>query len=300
MNDVKENGFMVENVGGTLGGEAFLLVTGGRSFLIDAGFAFSAGKAVENLKGALAAAGLDSLDYILLTHSHYDHLGGMPQIAAAFPEAKVVASEATAKIMVRENARKLMRELDALAAAGAGYEQQEDLTGKLRVDIEAKDGEELDLGGVTVRAGLAPGHTKCSMGYYFPDIDFYAATESAGTNIGDAVYPGFLSDYDQAIETIERIKTLAPAHILSPHHGVLSGEDAKNFPMVAKVAAESTYDFVLSRHRAGMGRDKILEDYRVEMFDKLIGPSGLQPVEAFMVNAEVMVDRLIADVPPAR
>ena len=82
---------MVEfiNVGGRPGGDAFLLLTEGHAALVDSGYAFCAGEMVEKIRQNL---GERRLDYILLTHSHYDHASGSPNAAEAFPEARVVAS----------------------------------------------------------------------------------------------------------------------------------------------------------------------------------------------------------------
>ena len=78
------------------GGQATLLVTpSGESMLIDAGYgprqARGAIPAVPNARDAgriLAAAtdaGLTRLDYLLVTHFHPDHAGGVPEVAARIP-----------------------------------------------------------------------------------------------------------------------------------------------------------------------------------------------------------------------
>ena len=50
---------------------AFLLDNGTTSVLYDTGFAFNGYAIAENIKKVL---GSRKLDYILLTHSHYDHV----------------------------------------------------------------------------------------------------------------------------------------------------------------------------------------------------------------------------------
>ena len=63
----------VVNVGCVKGGEAFLLITEEKSAIYDAGFSFTAKAMVKRIKAEL---GNRSLDYILLSHSHYDHISG--------------------------------------------------------------------------------------------------------------------------------------------------------------------------------------------------------------------------------
>lgn len=62
------------------------LVRGERTFLVDTGPARSAGALIRRLK----ALGLDRLDYVLLTHIHLDHAGGLGRVLEAFPGARVV------------------------------------------------------------------------------------------------------------------------------------------------------------------------------------------------------------------
>jgi competence protein ComEC len=81
------------------GGQSTLLVTpAGESMLIDAGYAIrgqrgappppadaTVGRDAERILAALTEAGLKKLDYLLVTHFHSDHAGGVPEIAARVP-----------------------------------------------------------------------------------------------------------------------------------------------------------------------------------------------------------------------
>ena len=70
------------------GDSAFLLDDGQTAILYDTGFAFTGYAVADNIRKAL---GDRPLDYIFLTHSHYDHALGTPYICARYPSAKVVA-----------------------------------------------------------------------------------------------------------------------------------------------------------------------------------------------------------------
>jgi len=65
-----------------------LIVDDGHAAFVDTGTFFS----VPNLLAALAAQGLEvgAVDYILLTHVHLDHAGGVGRLAAALPRARVL------------------------------------------------------------------------------------------------------------------------------------------------------------------------------------------------------------------
>jgi len=68
------------------GGQATLFVTPDKhSLLIDTGWPGSNGRDAERIASAAKSAGLDHIDYVLLTHYHVDHTGGVPQLVAKIP-----------------------------------------------------------------------------------------------------------------------------------------------------------------------------------------------------------------------
>jgi len=81
------------------GGQSTLLVTpAGESMLIDAGYAIrgqrgapppppdaTIGRDAQRILDTIRHAGLDRIDYLLVTHFHSDHAGGVPEVAARIP-----------------------------------------------------------------------------------------------------------------------------------------------------------------------------------------------------------------------
>lgn len=84
------------------GDAAFLLDDGKTSILYDTGFGFTGYAVAENVKRYL---GQRQLDYIFLTHSHYDYALGSAYVLRAYPEAKVVTREYAAEIYPEDAAR---------------------------------------------------------------------------------------------------------------------------------------------------------------------------------------------------
>ena len=68
------------------GGQATLIVApSGESLLIDAGWPGFEGRDAARIVAAARTAGLKRLDYVLVTHYHMDHVGGVPQLAEKIP-----------------------------------------------------------------------------------------------------------------------------------------------------------------------------------------------------------------------
>jgi beta-lactamase superfamily II metal-dependent hydrolase len=68
------------------GGASTLIVTpAGTSLLIDAGYGGREGRDPARIRAAAAAARIERIDYLLVTHFHNDHVGGVPELAASLP-----------------------------------------------------------------------------------------------------------------------------------------------------------------------------------------------------------------------
>jgi competence protein ComEC len=68
------------------GGQSTLFVTPtGQSLLIDTGWPDNDGRDADRILAATKAAGISKIDYVLLTHFHNDHTGGVPQLLARVP-----------------------------------------------------------------------------------------------------------------------------------------------------------------------------------------------------------------------
>ena len=68
------------------GGQATLVVSpSGQSMLIDAGWPALEGRDAGRIEAAMKQAHVSRIDYMLVTHYHTDHVGGVPALAAQVP-----------------------------------------------------------------------------------------------------------------------------------------------------------------------------------------------------------------------
>jgi beta-lactamase superfamily II metal-dependent hydrolase len=68
------------------GGQSTLIVTpSGQSLLVDTGWADENGRDAGRIVSAAKLAGVKRIDYLLITHYHRDHVGGVTQLASRMP-----------------------------------------------------------------------------------------------------------------------------------------------------------------------------------------------------------------------
>jgi competence protein ComEC len=68
------------------GGQSTLFVTpAGKSLLIDTGWAGNDGLDAKRIAAAAKDAGVSKIDFVLLTHFHADHTGGVPELVQQIP-----------------------------------------------------------------------------------------------------------------------------------------------------------------------------------------------------------------------
>ena len=80
------------------GDSAFVELPDGKTMLIDAGTRASSGV----VKGYVEALGYDRIDYVVATHPHEDHIGGLPVVLRSFDVGAVYAPKAQANTRIFE------------------------------------------------------------------------------------------------------------------------------------------------------------------------------------------------------
>lgn len=287
----QNSSLLTVNCCGCYGGDCFLIKGNGANILVDSGFAFCADKALEKIKAHLNGK---SLDYILLTHSHYDHAMGVPAFRKAFPEVKVVGSEYCDYILKKPTARRKMQEMDNFAAKAYGFSESTDLTDSLYCDIILNDGEEIQLGNESIRAVALPGHTKCCMGFYFTNERMLISCETLGILADESmVFPGCLIGYKMTLDSIDKALKLGAKELLIPHSGYLYGKDIENYLHSSTKATVDCKRLILEAHRQGNGFDEIVEEYKKKYYSAEISKS--YPEHALMANLTAQIPMFIKE-----
>ncbi len=270
------------------GDSAFLIDDGETAILYDTGFGFTGFGVAENIRAVL---GERKLDYIFLTHSHYDHALGSAYILRRYPEAKVVAGAYAAGIFKRDGAKAVMRDLDAKFAAKCGVTEYEFLGDELRVDIPCEDGDVIQAGSMRFTVLNMPGHTKCSVAFFCEERGLLLGTETTGVyDGGESIVPSCLVSYEASLASIDRMCSLPVKRMVAPHLGLLTEQQTRFYLDNAKRCAEEACDFFTERIRAGNTNEEIVEDFRAKYHHGYI--RDIYPIDAMALNTTIMAELL--------
>lgn len=270
------------------GDAAFLIDDGKTAIMYDSGFAFTGYGVAEKIKNIL---GERSLDYIFLTHSHYDHALGSCYALKYWPDARVVAGEYATKIFAKDTAKALMRDLDRKFAEKCGVTEYEDLIDNLRVDIPVSDGDVIKAGDMEFIAVNLPGHTKCSIGYYCPNEKLLLSCETIGVyNGSDEVVPSYLVGYGMTLESIDKAQKLDIEKVLVPHFGLLDGEKAKFYLKRAKESAIETAEEIKEKLLNCESKENIVQFFKDKFYFGYI--KEIYPIDAMELNTNITIDLL--------
>jgi competence protein ComEC len=103
------------------GGQATLVVTpSGQSLLVDTGWPTDNLRDADRIAAALRKAGVDTLDYLVITHYHDDHVGGMEQLASRVKFRNVITHGPTTE--TGKTADAMMATFRAAVAASGAKE----------------------------------------------------------------------------------------------------------------------------------------------------------------------------------
>ena len=281
MNDLK-----ITDVRAVMGDSAFLIDNGETAIMYDSGFGFTAEAVCSKIASEL---GDRELNYIFLTHSHYDHALGSVLAKKKWPDAKVVAGEYAAKIFSKPSAKDVMRQMEAKARKNYGASGSEDLIDALSVDIAVKDGEKIQVGKEEYEAIHLPGHTRCSFGFYNKNRSLLLGSETLGVYDGEGeVVPAYLIGYRTALNSIEKIKNYKIDNILVPHYGLLSKKETVQYLERSRYCTVEFAQSARAIYEKGGKTEDVIEFFKEKYYNEKI--KSTYPPDAMELNTRIMAE----------
>ncbi len=281
----------ITRVTGGDGGEVYLIAGREGTTLIDSGMAFFADALIQNIKDVL---GETKLDFVLLSHTHYDHSGGIPFLRKEWPNLLVLGEAHGKRILEKQSAMKGIKELSENAAAKFEKTMPDFDEKDLRIDECVKEGDIVDLGNIQVEILSTPGHTKCSLAFFLRNESILFASETSGfLTENDEVTPGFLTSYKNSLESIKKCRKLQAKTIICPHVGPIPESDSNKFWDLAVKGMETSKKYIIKLYKDGYDEADILKKYTKKF--RSVNQEEQQPFEAFEMNAIKTIEVIVKE-----
>ncbi len=189
------------------------LYRGEKTFLVDVGPSATA----DGLIRVLQELKIHQLDYILLTHIHLDHAGGIGDIVSYFPETPVICHSAGIPHLI-DPARLWEGTVKTLGDTGRSYGQIKAVSEMSLVDAERFSSDR-------ITPIITPGHSPHHVSYQTDKYLFAGETGGVSLSLpsGDeymrpATPPRFFLDI--SINSIDRLISRNPSTICYGHFGI--------------------------------------------------------------------------------
>ncbi|PKN69204.1 MAG: hypothetical protein CVU52_09630 [Deltaproteobacteria bacterium HGW-Deltaproteobacteria-10] len=266
-----------------------------KSLMVEAGMNLMGPLYMKDIHAILGDS--QKLDFLFVTHSHYDHVGAVAYLKRMIPGLGLGAHERVSTLMRKESVLAMMNRLsDVQRGFFQDITADEDVTiTSIETEHVLKEGDEISLGGLTCRVYEVPGHTKDSLAFYFPEIRTIFAGEATGLpegKDGSGIHVGFLTSYDDYLTSLEKIISLQPRCLCLGHGGVFTDGDADEF-LRSSLTATPVFRTLIESYLDRANSD--IEQATQNMARKEYDERGviLQERNAYLTNLSAQV-RLIA------
>ncbi len=192
----------------------------GRAVIVDPG------DEAERIIGALESLHITTVDAILLTHTHFDHVGAVAEVARA-TGAPVYCPELETHILADINGHMRLPGFGPFES----YDADETVTG----------GETLELAGMTFEVAFVPGHSPGHVSYALRDHDaIFSGDVLFQGSVGRVDLPG--GDWPTLLASIESLLNAYPDEmtVYPGHMGLTTlGAERDTNPFLRELAHQN-------------------------------------------------------------
>lgn len=240
-----------------------------------------------------------TIKYIVLTHTHPDHIGAVPHFQRAWPHIKLLVSPVGAEILGKKELFKdfqltdlsiaqLMKaksEIDTLPAPVENY--------AFAVDSTVTEGDRIDLGkGIVWNIYETPGHSPCHIALFEEKESTLALGDTTGFYVPaqDVFWPNYFESLEKYCNSIRKLATLPAKRAVLSHNAVIEG-DVQQHLRKALQATERYHKELMERLAKGETAEEIAMD-KARFVDSL---TDIRPFKIMYDLSKVLIKNSLLD-----
>jgi 2-aminobenzoylacetyl-CoA thioesterase len=260
------------------------LIRGSKNIMIDCSI-LAKGREIE--AGIVGIFGNDTLDTVLLTHSHYDHTGACAYLQARH-HFNIIASQRTKEILQNPKAIEFIDKLNQEFKHLLNQNNATHVT--MPENISAvHEGDKIPVEqNQWLQVYETPGHTRCSLSFLLRPENILFPGDAAGVmEKNSAIKPLFLSSYTQYVASLKKISALNAEILALPHNQVIKGrKNIKAFLNRSLLETQNLKNKILQELQTSSDFNAIAE----KLFNlEYPLPTIEGPREALLINLTAMV-----------
>jgi len=173
------------------------------------------------------------IKFIIIHHSHIDHVGIVPYFKKKWPWVKIAASEMSRRKLRNPKLIQAVNVFNRSMLEMSGYPDKAQEFGlvmdSIDVDTPLSEGDTITLGNMHMEILETPGHSSCSIAVYVPEEKALFASDAGGIPFGGKVLSAANSNFDLYQQSLEKMARLDVDVHLAEHYGAFTGADGKDF-----------------------------------------------------------------------
>jgi glyoxylase-like metal-dependent hydrolase (beta-lactamase superfamily II) len=235
----------------------------------------------------------NQIKYIILTHTHSDHIGAVPHFHHDYPDIKLLASPTGAKTLGRKELFKDFQVVDLGIAQLMKAKSEIDKLPKavkhytFKVDRIVQEGDRIDLGeGIVWTAYETPGHSPCHISLFEEKEGTLVLGDAAGFCVPekDAIWPNYFESLEKYCDSLRKLAALLSKRGVLSHYGLITG-DVRQFLKRTMEATEKYHHELLERLEKG----EVLEDIAMEKARFVDSITDIQPFKIMYDLSKVLI-----------
>ena len=242
---------------------------------------------------------LRKIKYIVLTHTHPDHIGAVPHFQRVVPHIGLLASPTGAKILGKTELFKQFQLIDlGIAQLMKAKKEIRGLPDPIKdyafkVDSVVKEGDRIDLGGgIAWHVYDTPGHSPCHIALFEEKEKTLALGDATGFYVPerDVFWPNYFESLDKYCSSIRKLARLPARRAALSHNGMVEGDIRRHLEKAMK-ATEKYHQELIERLEQGEISEKIAIE-KARFVDSL---TDIQPFKVMYDLCEVMIKNSLAN-----